>query len=176
MYLFSTTDTYFPISKWYRLLYQYAIILNLLRNSRVRPALSAYAYLFGPCDFNKYPMAPPGTHIIVHDKPCNRTSCGHHVTLGWYIGPYLEYYSFMQCYMPATGIVIITDTLQYIPKAFAFPIITTKYYLQQAIGDIIAITKNPLRYFLYCCMVMQQKNVINHISHIFHRSTYQPRL
>ena len=49
----------------------------------------------------------------------------------------------MQCYIPATGIVRITDTLQYIPKAFVFPKTTTEDYLQQAIGDIIAIMKNP---------------------------------
>ena len=45
--------------------------------------------------------------------------------------------------MPATGIVRITDTLQYIPKAFVFPKTTTEDYLQQHIGDIIATMKNP---------------------------------
>ena len=41
--------------------------------------------------------------------------------------------------MPATGIVCITDTLQYVPKAFAFPKTTTEYYLQYVIGDVMAI-------------------------------------
>ena len=117
------------------------ITLNLLRNSRVNPALSAYAYLFGPYDFNKSPMAPPGTRVIVHDKHGNCTSWGHHGTKGWYIGPSLDDYRCMHCYMPATGIVQITDILQYIPKAFAFPKTTTEDYLQQAIGKIIAIIK-----------------------------------
>ena len=71
---FSTTDPYFPIIKWDRLLSQCAITLNLLRNSRVNPDLSAYAYLFGPYYFNESPMAPPGTRMIVHDEPGNRTS------------------------------------------------------------------------------------------------------
>ena len=49
----------------------------------------------------------------------------------------------MQCYMPATGIVRITDSLQYIPKEFSFPKTTTEYYLQQEIEDIIVIIRDP---------------------------------
>ena len=88
-------------------------------------------------------MAPPETCVILHEKPVNRTSWGHNGTLGWYIGPSIDHYRCMQCYMPATGMVRITDTIQYIPKAFVFPKTTTEDYLQQAIGDIIAIINNP---------------------------------
>ena len=82
-------------------------------------------------------MNPPVTRVIVHNKPVNRTSWGHHVTPGCYIGPSLDHYRCMQCYMPETGIVRITYTLQYILKVFAFLKTTTEYYLQQAIGYII---------------------------------------
>ena len=121
-------------------------------------------------------MAPPGTRVIVHDKPGNITSWRNHGTSGWYIGPSLDHYICMQCYTPATNISRITDTLQYIPKTFAFPTTTTEDYLQQAIRDIIAITKDPRRHLIYCLMAMQQKNAINQIDHIFHRSISQPRL
>ena len=79
-------------------------------------------------------MAPPGTRMIVNNKPVNRTSWSHHGTPGWYIGPSLDHYRCMKFYMLATGIVRIADTLQYIPKEFAFPKTTTGDYLQQAIG------------------------------------------
>ena len=88
--VFSTTDPDLPIREWDRILSQCVITLNLLRNSRVNPALSSYAYLFGPYDFNESPMAPLGTRVIVHDKLGNRTSWGHHGITGWYIGPSLE--------------------------------------------------------------------------------------
>ena len=51
----------------------------------------------------------------------------------------------MKCYMTATYIVIINDTLQYIPKAFAFPRTSIEDYLKQSIGDIIEILKYPLK-------------------------------
>ena len=81
---------------------------------------------------------------------------------------------YMQCYMTTTGILRITDTLQYIPKAFFYPKTTTEDYLQQAIGYIIVIMNNPpkkLPFFSYG----DAKKAINQISHILHRSISQPR-
>ena len=126
---FSTTDSDFPIIKWYQLLTKILITLNLLLNYRVNPALSPYAYLYDPCDFNRSPMAPPGTHVIVHNNTGNQTSWDHHGTPSCYIGPSLDHYRCMQCYIPTTGIVSITDTLQYTTKEFVFPKTSTEDYL-----------------------------------------------
>ena len=49
----ATLDPKFPICEWDRLLPQAILTLNLLRNSRVNPKLSAWAYLHGNYDFNK---------------------------------------------------------------------------------------------------------------------------
>ena len=45
--------------------------------------------------------------------------------------------------MPTTGIVRITDKLQYIPKVFAFLKTTTEGYLQKSVGDIIEFMIDP---------------------------------
>ena len=130
----STKYSYFPIIECFQLLSQWFITLNLLHNSKFNPALSAYAYLYGPYDFNKYPMALPVTLMIFHKKTDDRISWVHCGTPGCYIGTALIHYRCMQCYMPSNCIVRITDTLQYIPKAFYFPKTTTEDYLQQLIG------------------------------------------
>ena len=70
----ATYDPKFPIHERDRLLDQAEFTLNLLRNSRVNPALSAHAYLNGVHDFNKVPLALPGTQAIVHTKPDKRAS------------------------------------------------------------------------------------------------------
>ena len=136
------------------------ITLKLLLNSRFNPDLSAYTYLFLPYGFNKSPMAPPGTCVIVHDKRSNRISWGHYVAKCWCISPSLNHYKCMQCYMPATGIVEITDILEYIPKAFAFPKTSIEDYLQQSIGDMILIMKDPPKTitFLYYVYAKKKRN------------------
>ena len=107
----STTDPNFPISEWDRIMFQCLITLNLIRNTRVNPSLSAYSYWYGWYDFNKTPIAPHGTHVVIHDKTDNNMSWGHHIKPVRYIGPSPDHYRYMHCYMPATGIVCIYDTL-----------------------------------------------------------------
>ena len=80
----------------------------------------------------------------------------------------------MKCYIPTTGIVRITDTLQYFPKACVYPKTTTEDYLLQAIRDIIAVMKNPTKKLPFLSYVDATKNAINKIAHILHRSTSQP--
>jgi hypothetical protein len=61
-----TCDPKFPLTEWDLLMPQADITLNLLRSSRRQPKLSACACLFGNFDFNKTPLAPPGTRVVVH--------------------------------------------------------------------------------------------------------------
>ena len=73
-----TVDPAFPKQEWDRLIFHSYITMNLLRNSRANPKLSSYAYLHGNFDFNKTPLAPPGTKVVVHSKPNNRASWDPH--------------------------------------------------------------------------------------------------
>ena len=61
----SSVDPTFPMSEWYRLVQQGELTLNLLRNARVNPKLSAWTYLFGKLNYNDTPLAPPGTKFNV---------------------------------------------------------------------------------------------------------------
>ena len=62
----------FPVHLWCRLLPHCLLTFNLLRPSIINPKLSAYAQLHGAFDFNRTLLAPPGTKIIIHDKPAIR--------------------------------------------------------------------------------------------------------
>jgi hypothetical protein len=67
-----STDTQFPIHLWDRFIPQAVITLNLLRQSRINPKLSAHAQMNGLFDNNKTPLAPPGTKVIIHKKTDHR--------------------------------------------------------------------------------------------------------
>jgi hypothetical protein len=103
LYFLATCDPDFPVSEWDRLLFQVELTLNLLRSSRVNPTLSAYAYVHGNFDFNKTPLAPLGTRVVVHLKPDKRPSWAFHAEEGWYVGPSMEYCRCVKCYIPATS-------------------------------------------------------------------------
>ena len=68
----SSCDPGFPLYLWYRLLSQATLTLNLIRPSRINPQLSAEAQLNGALDFNRSPLAPPGTKALIFDRSANR--------------------------------------------------------------------------------------------------------
>ena len=93
-----SVDSRFPMTEWDRLIPQTVLSLNLLRSSRIHPSLSAHASIFGIFDFNRIPLAPPGTKVVAHIAAGGRPPFGQHGTLGWYIGPSLEHYRCYKCY------------------------------------------------------------------------------
>ena len=138
----ATCDPNFPISEWDRLLPQAEMTLNMLRTSRIHPKLSAYAYIAGPHDFNKNPLAPPGTKVIIHKKPGVRNTWGYHGKQGWYVGPAMNHYRCFTCFVPSTAKEVVTDTVKFIPKKIPFPELNLNMYLQLAIEKIIQLLEN----------------------------------
>ena len=62
-------DPRFPMHLWDRNIPQATLTLNLLRQSRINPRLSAEAQLNGPFNFNATPLAPPWTKVLIYDTP-----------------------------------------------------------------------------------------------------------
>ena len=100
-----------PIHLWCRLLPHCLLTLNLLRPSRINPKLSAYAQLYGAFEFNRTPLAPPGTKIIIHDKPAIRGSWATREYEGWYIGPASNHYRCHTMYAHHTSHGRVADTV-----------------------------------------------------------------
>jgi hypothetical protein len=93
----ATCDPDFPLREWDKLIEQANITLNILRSSRSNPELSAWAFLFGEFNFNKTPLAPPGTRSIAHVDANNQQSWDLHGEAGWYVGPALNHYRCVTC-------------------------------------------------------------------------------
>jgi hypothetical protein len=90
-----SVDKNFELHLWDKLLPQAKLTLNLLQASQTNPKLSAHAQINGAFDFNRTPLAPPGTCILAHDKPAKHTTRAPHGLDGWYVGPALDSY---RCY------------------------------------------------------------------------------
>ena len=131
-----STDPAFPLYLWDRLLPQATLSLNLLRGSRMNPKLSAHAQLFGLYDYNRTPIAPPGTRAIIHDKPANRDSWAAHGLDGWYLGPAMESYRCYTCWINETRRERICDTVAFLPLHVALPVATPNDMILASLKDI----------------------------------------
>ena len=138
-----STDPNFPLSNWCRLLPQAELTLNLLHASRLNPKLSAYAQLEGTFDFTHTPLAPPGTQVIIHEKPTNRQTWAPHGTDGWYLGPALHHYQCYRVWVPRTHAERIVDTISFFPKAVPLPKLTHKDAVIQATWELTHALQQP---------------------------------
>ena len=91
----SSCDPSFPLHLWDRLIPQATLILNLPRQYRIKPRLSAESQLNGAFDFNRMPIALPGTKFLVFEAPGVRRTWSPHGVTGLYIGSAPEHY---RCY------------------------------------------------------------------------------
>ncbi len=86
-----TLPTY-CLSNWCKDLEHTDITLNMLRPCTTNPRLSAYEAMEGMFSFDKTPMAPIGTEVMIHIKPTRRQTWGYHAIRAWYFAPALNHY------------------------------------------------------------------------------------
>ena len=139
----ATCDPKFPSNLWDLLIPQAELTLNLLRPSRIQPKLSAYCLLNGHFDYNRTPIAPPGTKVIIHEKPKQRGTWDDHGVDGWYIGPAPRHYRCFTCYVTSTRTPRVSDTVEFFPVDFTMPRTSSRDQALQCLRDLLHVLRSP---------------------------------
>jgi hypothetical protein len=163
----------FPIREWDRLLQQAELTINLLRNSRLNPKLSAWAFLFGNHDFNKCPLLPPGTKVILHAKPGHRASWAFHGEQGWYTGPAIDHYRCLTCYVPKTHKSRITDTAAIVPSHIPIPQASLNDHIRKTADDLVHLLHKNTNSFSKGTPLSAKAALLD-IAELLHRDTTPP--
>ena len=138
-----STDRNFPLHLWDRLLPQALLSLNLLRSSCINPNLSAWAKVHGTFDFNRTPLAPPGTRVLIHEPSTVRETWAPHAVEGWYIGPALQHYRCYTIWADATSAERIANTLTWFPSQVEMPTTSPLELATAAAQDLVAALLHP---------------------------------
>jgi hypothetical protein len=171
----TTCDPKFPLTEWDLLLPQADPTLSLLRSSRHQPRLSAYACIDGNFDFNRSPLAPPGTRVVVHVTTEKRHNMAPHGVDGWYVGPSPEHYRCHKCYIPSTFGTRDALTVDWFPHNIPFPKVTADEYLRQTANDMLTLIQgtktNPIPSLTFGSNIT---NAYVQIAQILKRATAPP--
>lgn len=170
----ASTDKDFPMHLWDRLLPQAQLTLNLMRQSRINPRLSAEAQLNGAFDFNATPLAPPGTKVLLHDKPNVRRSWDPHGTEGWYVGPAREHYRCYRVHCTKSGHERIGDTVEFFPTHCKLPFVSSAEAATRAAADLAHALANPAPPVPYAKFGDDQLAAIRALAQLFSRATAPP--
>ena len=91
---------------------------------------------FGAFDFNRTPLGPLGTKVIVHEKPSVHESYARHSAPGWYFGPATHHYRCYRTYITETGAERNADTLEWFPDHTPMPKTATTDAVLAAAADL----------------------------------------
>ena len=163
-----STDKAFPMHLWDRLLAQAATTLNLLRTSRINPGLSTYAPLEGAFDYNRTPMAPPGTRVVAHETPTQRRTWAPHGVDGWYIGRSPEHYRCYRIYVTTTAGERDVETVEFFPTQSKMPNTSSADAAIIAAQELIHALQNPAPATPFANMGNDRLQALRHLAQIFH--------
>jgi hypothetical protein len=166
-----STDKSFPMHPWDRLFPQAVITLNMLRTSRIDPKLSASTHIYGQYDFNRAPMAPPGTIIIAHETPSRRRTWAPHGQDGWCIGPALEHYRCYTVYINKTRGERVVETVEFPPETLKLPFLSTQELDTKAATELTHALLHPQPAGPFCRVGDEQTLSLKRLADIFEGAT-----
>ncbi len=123
--ILACVDQGFPRNRWDLLLPQAELTINLLRQSRLHPHISAWEHFNGPFNFDATPLGPPGCKIIGHARGSTRLSWDYRGHCGFYVGPALDHYRCHKILKTSTSAVIISDTVVFQHPTLSVPTLST---------------------------------------------------
>ena len=133
-----STDYDWPLQLWDQLTVQAVLTLNILRTSRIDPTKSAYEQLHGhKYDWNRHPLAPPGTRAVLYEDPDSRTSWGPRGIDAWYCGPALDHYRCGLFYCPATKAYRISGSYDLFPQHCMLPEFTPDEHANEVYDELL---------------------------------------
>jgi hypothetical protein len=150
-----STNKYFPMHLWDRILSQAVMTLNMLRISRPNPKLSGATHIFGQHDYNRAPLAPPATRNIAHGQD------------GWYIGPALEHYRCYTVYITKTRSSRVVETVDFFPHQFKLPFPSSSKLATHTSADLTHDLLNPQPVGPFCQVGDKQVAALRILADIF---------
>jgi hypothetical protein len=169
-----STDRNFPLHLWDRLLPQALLSLNLLRSSRINPKLSAWAQVHGAFDFNRTPLAPPGTRVLIHEPSTVRDTWAPHAVEGWYVGPAPNHYRCYTIWADATSSQRIANTLTWFPAHVDMPTTSSLELATAAAQDLVAALLQPSDAAPLPSTALTQRAALQQLADIFATITEAP--
>ena len=123
--------------------------------------------MHGEFNYNATPLAPPGTQVIIHEKPTLRGTWAPHGVKGWYLGPSMNNYCCHHVYITNTRGERDSDCVEFFPHNTPLP------YKSSAENAIIAARKlayalqNPAPQAPFSNIGKAQLGAIETLSNIF---------
>ena len=137
-------DDKFPLSLWCHLLEPTELTLNLLRQSRIAPNISAFAHVHGTHDYMRKPFAPIGCAIQTHVKPDDRHTWDTRSEPGFNLGTSMEHHRCFRVYVTRTRATRISDTVFFKHQCITNPTLSPESLVVAAAQQLATALKSNI--------------------------------
>ncbi len=132
----ATTNLDFSIQLWDCLTPQVLNCLNMMRASCIDPSKSAYKTLYGPYNWNQYPLAPLGCKAVVYEDGNTRGLWASRGVNGWYLGPSMDHYHCDVYYIPETCAYHISGSTELFHQHCQLPNMSPHQHLHSLTNEL----------------------------------------
>jgi hypothetical protein len=105
---------------------------------RIDPNMPAYEAIWGPYDWNRFPLAPPGCKAVIYKSPDTRGLWGSRGTNAWYISPSVDHYQCNHYFVPKMRAYQISGSAELFPQHCQVPFLSTKDHLQELTNEMVS--------------------------------------
>ncbi len=137
-------DDEFPLSLWCHLLESMTLTLNLLRQSKVAPKISAFAHVHGPHNYMKKPFAPLGCAIQAHVKPEDRRTWDTRLDAGFSLGTSMQHHRCFWVYITKTRATRISDKVFFKHQYITNPTLSPESHIAAAAQQLSTALKGNI--------------------------------
>ena len=139
--------------------------LNLMRASQINPNISAYEAIWGPYDWNRFPLAPPGCKAVIYESPATWGSWGSRRTDAWYLGPSRDHYCCNHYFFPETRAYRISGLAELFPQHCQVPFLSTSDHIQELTQEVVSTLKNMTPVKQRCVLTLFQAKLADTTVH-----------
>jgi hypothetical protein len=137
-------DSLFPMSLWDPLVPQAVITLNLLRQANKMPSVSAYEFVNGKFDYNKFPLAPPGCAVEKHESTNRQNTWDPYSLSSWYLGMSTEHYRCHKIFCKKMRSERISDMVFFWHWYILQPTVMPEDQIIKAVGDLSSALRHQV--------------------------------
>ena len=160
----ASVDAGFPLQLWCYLLEQAEMTLNMLRTARSNNEISAYEALEGKFDYNKTPIAPPGTKALIYEAATRRKTWAPHAVNGWYLGPAMKHYRCGKYFIDHWRAIRIANTAKLFPTHCKIPTISEADRTVLAANELLQRIKSE--HTFKCANDIKHKKIMQQLTDI----------
>ena len=115
----------------------------MLQQSRINPKLSAHEQIFGTFNYQRTPLAPLGTKVIIHKRPDQRKMWDKNGLPGFLVNQAKDYFRSYQVSVTKIGAIQISDAIQIQSTKYTMPKTLSNDQLDAAFEEIAEALNNP---------------------------------